>query len=148
MAKARAVLGSFNAHREVNKVGSRLNFNGFDLAVRDALKTHYGDANKVEYAVGILAELPEDSLMEKLGMKDEAIIGSTLMNAIARHAFRYILSNRYMTREFLNREVLGDFGWTNLHATSTVADLVKRNVAGEMDRSEVDRLRITFEAPK
>ena len=142
--KARSVLGSFNAHRRAQQM-DRASFNTFDPRYRDRLKALYkNDVNKVEYAVGILAELPEIGWLEKLGFKDEPIIGRTLMNAIAKHAFRHILSNRFLTREYLNREVMTDFGWRNLKATSTVADLVRRNMDGEMDQIAADALRITF----
>lgn len=145
LEKAREVLGAFNAHREVQEAGSSLGFEAFDPAFRDKLKELYGnDPSKVDYAVGIFAELPKPGLLEKLGVKDDPIIGSTLMNAIAKHAFRHILSNRFMTREYLNPEMLTDFGWANLHATSTVADLVKRNVAGEMDIAQAEALKIGF----
>lgn len=143
--KARAVLGSFNSHRRAQKM-PHVNFSAFDPRYRDRLRALYkGDPNKVEYAVGILAELPESGWMEKLGLKDEPIIGTTLMNAIAKHAFRHILSNRFMTSEYLNREVMTDFGWRNLKETSSVADLVRRNMSGEMDQATADALRITFD---
>lgn len=147
LIKARKVLGSFNAHRialGLDPVG----FDAFDPGCRDQLRELYGnDPDRVEYAVGIFAEQPETGIAEKLGLKDPSIIGDTLLNAIAKHAFRHILSNRFMTEEFLNRQVLGDFGWDNLHSTSTVADLVKRNVAGEMSQSDADQLRVSFENP-
>lgn len=143
--KAREVLGSFNAHRRAQNM-DQIDFSTFDPQYRDRLRELYkNDANKVEYAVGILAELPEIGWMEKLGLKDEPIIGSTLMNAIAKHAFRHILSNRFLTREYLNPEVMTDFGWRNLKVTSTVADLVERNVTGEMDQSAAKALRISFD---
>lgn len=144
VVKARAVLGSFNSHRRAANM-FRAGFSSFDPRYRDRLKALYkGDPDKVEYAVGILAELPSSGWMEKLGLKDPPIIGETLMNAIAKHAFRHILSNRFMTREYLNREVMTDYGWRNLKATSSVADLVRRNMAGEMDQIAADSLRITF----
>ncbi|MEO1458765.1 MAG: peroxidase family protein [Pseudomonadota bacterium] len=142
--KARDVLGSFNTHRRASGL-SRASFSDFDPRYRDQLKELYkGDANKVEYAVGILAELPQSGWMERLGLKDEPIIGNTLMSAIAKHAFRHILSNRFMTQEYLNREVMTDYGWRNLGATSSVADLVRRNMGGEMEQAAADALRITF----
>lgn len=143
--KARAVLGSFNSHRRAQKM-PRINFSAFDPRYRDRLRALYkGDPSKVEYAVGILAELPVSGWMEKLGLKDEPIIGNTLMTAIAKHAFRHILSNRFMTSEYLNRDVMTDFGWRNLKETSSVADLVRRNMDGEMDQATADALRITFQ---
>lgn len=144
--KARRVLGSFNAHRRTQG-RAPATWKDFDPTYRNRLKELYGgNINRVEYAVGILAELPEDGWLEKLGLKDSSILGSTLMNAIAKHAFRHILSNRFLTREYLNREVLTDFGWKSLHATSTVGDLVRRNVGGEMDQAEADALKITFDS--
>ena len=146
--KARQVLGSFNSHREAHTPGSSVGFDAYDPRFRDRLEELYGnDPDKVEYAVGILAELPQPGIMEKIGFKDEPIIGPTLMNAIARHAFRHILSNRYMSREFLTPEVMTEFGWDNLHRTSTVADLVKRNVLDEMSSAQAESLKIGFAAP-
>lgn len=148
LAKARKVLGSFNSHRNARQPGSSASFSDFDPKFRARLKELYkGKINQVEYAVGIFAELPKPGLMEKLGIKDDPIIGSTLMNAIATHAFRHILSNPYMTSEFLNPAVMTKFGWDNLHATSTVADLVGRNMQGEMDAHAAKRLRISFVNP-
>lgn len=146
--KAREVLGFFNAHKEAQEPGSSVGFDAFDPKFRERLKELYkGNPDRVDYLVGIYAELPKRGLMEKLGIKDDPIIGPTLMNAIAKHAFRHILSNRYMTREYLNPEVMTDFGWDNLHTTSTVADLVKRNVAGEMSQAQANALRISFVNP-
>jgi heme peroxidase len=148
LKKSREVLGFFNSHKEVQKRGSSLDFDAFDPKISNKLKRLYkGNPDRVEYAVGILAELPKSGLLEKLGIKDEPVVGPTLMNAIAKHAFRHILSNRFMTREYLNPEVMGDFGWKNLHNTSTVADLVKRNVTGEMDQAQADNLKIGFANP-
>lgn len=147
LEKTRRMLGFFNAHREVQELGSAVGFDAFDPAYRDQLEALYGDPDRVEYAVGVLAELPAPGWAEKLGLKDDPIIGPTLMRAIAKHALRHILSNRFMTREFLNREVLGDFGWESLHATSGVADIVRRNLSGEMDQARADALRIGFTDP-
>lgn len=142
--KARAVLGSYNDHRRAAGM-FRVGFSSFDERYRERLKQLYdNDPNKVEYAVGILAELPQSGWMEKLGLKDEPILGETLMNAIAKHAFRHILSNRFMTKEYLNKEVMTDYGWQNLKETSSVADLVRRNMSGEMDQASANALRITF----
>ncbi|NRB35978.1 MAG: hypothetical protein HRU31_14805 [Rhodobacteraceae bacterium] len=47
--------------------------------------------DRVDYAVGINAELPEDIFSVRIGLRDPSIIGTTLMNAIAKHAFRHIL---------------------------------------------------------
>ena len=142
--KARKVLGSFNSHRKAQDMPPA-SFETFDERYRDRLRTLYkGNADNVEYAVGILAELPTTGWMEKLGLKDEAIIGDTLMNAIAKHAFRHILSNRFMTKEYLNPDVMTEFGWQNLKNTSTVADMVRRNMGGEMDQAAADALLISF----
>lgn len=148
LKKAREKLGFFNSHREVQVKGSSLGFDAYDPKYSGKLRELYkNNPNRVEYAIGILAERPQTGLLDKLGIKDKPIIGSTLMNAIAKHAFRHILSNRFMTREYLNPDVLGDFGWDNLHNTSTVAELVKRNVSGEMDQVQADNLKIGFANP-
>lgn len=148
LKKNRAVLGFFNSHKEVQKSGSSVGFDAFDPKFRAELSELYkGNPDRVEFAVGILAELPKSGWLEKLGIKDEPIVGPTLMNAIAKHAFRHILSNRFMTREYLNPEVMSEFGWKSLHETSTVADLVKRNVSGEMDQAQADKLKIGFANP-
>ena len=146
VAKARGVLGSFNAHREVQKQGSSLKFKDFDPRYREKLKELYGDVDKVEYLVGVFAEQPKRGLIEKLGIKSNPIMGSTLMDAIAKHAFRHILGNRYMTREFLNEKAMTKFGWKSLKNTSSASDLVKRNVP-EMGAQAKD-LRISLDAPK
>lgn len=145
LRKARGVLGSLNAHREVNKKGSSLKFSDFDPKYRDEIERLYGNVDKVEYYVGVFAELPKRGLLEKIGFKANPIIGATLLDAIAKHAFRHILSNRYMTREFLNKEVMTKFGWDSLNNTSSVADLVKRNVP-ELGSAANDLL-IGFKTP-
>ena len=145
--QARKKLGSFYSHRAVQNPSTAISFDDFDPDFRETLKKLYEKPERVDYAVGILAELPQPGWLEKLGIKDEPIIGATLMNAIAKHAFRHILSNRYMTKEYLNPDVMSDFGWQNLHSTASVADLVKRNVAGEMDQDAANNLRISFENP-
>ena len=101
----------------------------------------------MDYAAGICAELPEDSFAVQIGLRDPSIIGTTLMNAIAKHAFRHIVGNPFMTKEFLNRKTMGDFGWADLHAIKTVADIVRRNVQGEIDQAAADALRGSFLNP-
>ena len=145
LTKARGVLGSFNAHREVQKKGSSLDFNDFDPRFRDQLKKLYGNADKVDYLVGVFAELPKKGVVERLGIKSDSIMGATLLGAIGKHAFRHILGNRYMTREFLNKDAMTKFGWDNLKQTSSVSDLVKRNVPELGGRAK--SLRISFDAP-
>ncbi len=148
LVKSRQALGFFNSHREAQKPGTSVDFNAFDPEFRSKLERLYGgNPDRVEYAVGILAELPKSGLMERLGFKDEPTIGETLMNAIAKHAFRHILSNRYVTREYLNSEIMTDFGWNNLHRTSTVADLVKRNISGEVSQIQANSVQIDFANP-
>lgn len=143
LEKARAVLASFNAHKEAQQKNSSLTFEQFDPEFRSQLEKIYQNVDKVEYAVGIFAERPKSGMAEYLGFKEAPIIGATLMDAIAKHAFRHILSNRYMSREFLNSEVMTEFGWKTLHDTSTVSDLLKRNVP-ELNQQEIDDLNITF----
>lgn len=147
LASARGVLASFNAHRESSKKGSSLGFKDLDPDFREELKRLYKDPDKIDYFVGILAELPKAGVMTRVGIRKPAFIGETLMNAIAQHAFRHILSHRFMTREFLNADCMTDAGWASLHNTSTVADMVKRNVP-EMKSQEAKDLRISFDAPK
>ena len=52
-----------------------------------------------------------------------------------------------MTKEFLNHKTMGDFGWADLHAIKTVADIVRRNVQGEIDQAAADALRVSFLNP-
>ncbi len=145
LTKARGVLASFNTHREAQKKGSSVGFDAFDPRVRKDLERIYkGDPNKVDYAVGILAERPRPSWPDSLGLKQAPFIGDTLMNDVAKHAFRHILSNPFMARERLNPEVLTDFGWDNLHQTSSVAQLVARNVPEHPQAAALD---ISFQAP-
>ncbi|MEP2718922.1 peroxidase family protein [Pseudophaeobacter sp.] len=148
VVKGRQKLGSFNSHKEVQQEGSSVGFEAFDPNFRSALSRLYGgDPNRVEYTVGTLAELPKPGVLEKLGIKDEPIIGPTLMNAIGKHAFRHILSNRFMSREYLNPKVMTEFGWKSLHETASVSDLVKRNVSGEMDQAQAEKLKVGFSHP-
>ena len=146
LTKARGVLASFNDHREIQKKGSSIDFNDFDPRFRDKIKELYGDVNKVDYLVGIFAELPKKGIVERLGVKSGSIMGATLLNAIAKHAFRHILGNRYMTREFLNEDAMTKFGWNNLKHTSSVSDLVKRNVPELGQRA--NSLNISLDAPR
>lgn len=145
LTKARGVLASFNAHKEAQKKGSSVGFGAFDPRVRKDLERLYqGNPDRVDYAVGILAERPQASWPDKLGLKQAPFIGQTLMNDIAKHAFRHILSNPFMARERLNPETLTDFGWDNLHKTSSVMELVRRNVPEHSHGSTLD---ISFDAP-
>lgn len=147
LEKGRRHLGSFNAHREAQQAGSSLQFSDFDPAFQQALSELYGgDVNKLDYAVGIFAELPKKSWVEKIGFTDDSFLGSTIMGAIGKHAFRHILSNRFMSREFLNPQVMTEFGWETLQTTDSVEQLVKRNIP-EMSASEVAQLEISFDAP-
>ena len=148
LSKGRGVLGSYNAHREAHKPGSSHGFDVFDPEYRDELKRLYkNDINNVDYAVGIFAELPKRGIEVKMGLRDGSIMGSTLMDAIAKHAFRHILSNRYMSRDFLNPEVMTTVGWNNLQNTDSVETMLKRNVP-EMREADIEKLVVNFNAPE
>ena len=148
LSKGRGVLGSYNAHREAHKPGTSQGFDVFDPEYRDELKRLYkNDISKMDYAVGIFAETPKRGMAEKLGFRDDSIMGSTLMDAIAKHAFRHILSNRYMSRDFLNPKVMTTVGWETLQSTDSVETMLKRNVP-EMSEADVEKLVINFNAPE
>mgnify|MGYP001796405104 CR=1 FL=1 len=145
---ARNVLGSFNGHKRAQDPTGAANFAAFDPKFRARLRVLYADEpDRVNYAVGIFVALPALGLLERLGAKDEPIIGPALMNAIAKHAFRHILSNKHLSRAYLDKETLTYFGWRNLHDTSSVSNVVKHNLEGEMDLEAQKRRYVGFANP-
>lgn len=147
--KARQVLQPFNKYKELYEEDP-VGFDDFAPDDED-LEGLYVDPDNIEYYVGVIGEKKEKSgviawlARNFLGKKDP-IIGPALLDAITRHAFRHILSHRFMSREFLNEDVMTSFGWKNLSNTSSVADLVKRNLP-EMGAA-ADNLVVSLDAPK
>lgn len=151
LIKGRKMLASFNAHRESHKQGSSITFEDLDPKYQEQLRKLYNnDPDKIDYAVGLYAQLPRSTkwyirFLEYIGAKGKPIFSKTLMDGIARHAFRHILSNPYLTKEYLNEQSMTKTGWKNLQNTHSVADLVKRNVKNEISQKEIEKLHISFD---
>ena len=157
LSQGQEVLKPFNEYKGKFNGGSPAGFSDFkqekmqeelhEKPQEELLEEIYTDPNNIDFYVGIIGEKKERGCGHKLGVQKEPLFGPLLGAAVARHAFRHIFSNRLMSREFLNEEVMTTFGWDRLKATSGIADLVKRNVP-EMDDEAAKNLVISFDAPK
>ena len=138
LRQGQEVLQPFNAYKEFYG-GSPVGFDDFEQA--KLLKSIYNrNPDNIDFYVGIIGEKKERGLRHKLCIQKEPLFGPLLGDAVARHAFRHVFSNRLMSKEFLNEKVLTSFGWKRLKKTSGISDLVKRNVKNK-------NLVISFDAP-
>jgi prostaglandin-endoperoxide synthase 2 len=113
-------LATYNDYREAVKFPRITRFeqiNG-DPRVVDALRRVYGHVDKIEYFVGIFAE----ETPPRLG------VTPMIMRMVAVDAFSHLLTNPLLARSVYNRATFSDEGWETIQKTSTLKDLLERNI--------------------
>lgn len=151
LTKARDILAPFSQYRGLENLSNHKKFELFDPRYREQIRELYNNQfEKVDYTVGIYAELPNSSglssVLEKIGIKQKYLFGDTLLHGIAKHAFRHIFSNPLMRKEILNSDVLSKVGWNTFATTKTAKDIIIRNIP-EMNSDDAKKLEISFHAP-
>lgn len=127
-------LASYNDYREVMGYPRVTRFEQIsgDLDVVTALRGLYGDVERVEFFTGLFAEdAPARSAVPPL-------IG----RMVAADAFSHALANPLLSPHVYGEQTFTGLGMASIAATSTIADMAARNLAGG-----IAGLRITMDAP-
>jgi len=90
-----------------------------DVALRNTLKTMYGDINKVEFIIGLFAQ--------KHGKKQ--LYGDLMYAMVAYDALTQIYTNPLLSRNVYTAHTFTQYGLDLIKKTNTVKELVDRNVA-------------------
>jgi prostaglandin-endoperoxide synthase 2 len=88
------------------------------------LSTHYGSPDEIEFYIGIFAEdqIPNSPLP------------LLLFRMVAVDAFSQALTNPLMSEHVFNVETFTKYGWDTIHNTSSLQDILSRNVPeGNLD---------------
>ena len=95
-----------------------------DNGLRQKLETLYGDIDRLELVVGLFAEDP----------KPGALFGSLMLIMVAYDAFTQIYTNPLLSKAIYTAETLTTYGLELIDTTSSIADLVRRNVPGGLSQ--------------
>jgi prostaglandin-endoperoxide synthase 2 len=95
-----------------------------DKSLRQKLETIYGDIDRLELVVGLFAEDPQPG----------ALFGSLMLIMVAYDAFTQIYTNPLLSRAIYTAETLTAYGLELIDTTSSIADLVRRNVPGGLSQ--------------
>ncbi|TQV81015.1 hypothetical protein FKG94_09980 [Exilibacterium tricleocarpae] len=90
-----------------------------DAQLIDALKGLYNDVNQVEFIVGMFAQ----------GSVGEGLFGDLLNAMVAYDAFTQIYTNPLLSQNVYNAHTFSDYGLQLIEKTTSLADLVHRNLA-------------------
>lgn len=102
-----------------------------DTAVQDELRRLYKDIDHLELVVGLFAEEPRYGIL----------FGELMGVMVGSDAFTQALTNPLLSTHIFNAKTFTDAGLELINATSTIQDLVKRNVA------EGAAIKATFDYP-
>ena len=116
----KAQLASYNDYREMCNYPRVTDFDQItsDPDAQKLLKKLYGDVDKVEFYVGIYAE----------DLRENSTLPPLVGRMIGIDAFSQALTNPLLAENIFNKETFSPVGWEEIHNTSTISDLVNRNV--------------------
>jgi prostaglandin-endoperoxide synthase 2 len=95
-----------------------------DNGLRQKLKTLYGDIDRLELVVGLFGEDPQPG----------ALFGSLMLIMVAYDAFTQIYTNPLLSKAIYTAETLTAYGLELIRTTSSIDDLVRRNVPGRLSQ--------------
>ena len=95
-----------------------------DSGLRQKLESLYGDIDRLEPVVGLFAEDPQPG----------ALFGSLMLIMVAYDAFTQIYTNPLLSKAIYTAETLTTYGLELIDTTSSIADLVRRNVPGGLSQ--------------
>ena len=90
-------------------------------SLRQRLEAVYGDIDKLELVVGLFAEDPQPG----------ALFGSLMLTMVAYDAFTQIYTNPLFSTAIYTAETLTAYGLELINATSSIDDLVRRNLPAD-----------------
>ncbi len=128
-------LASFNAYRELCGYPRLKSWQ--DLSsnpdVQSALNDCYGDIENLELYPGLFAE----------DVRTNGILPTLMATMVAVDAFSQALTNPLLAPDNFNKETFSEAGMKEIESTSTLDDIVQRNVIGEVP--EKPRVNFTQE---
>ncbi len=112
-------LAPYNAYRKFFGLDALTSFEELcdDAALREHLQNLYGDIDKVEFVVGLLAQKHEP----------ERLFGDLLNVIVAYDAFTQIYTNPLLARNVYTAENFSEYGMALIANTDTAQHLVNRN---------------------
>ena len=119
-------LQSYNEYRQNFGLAKLRDFTELtkDKSLRQKLETLYGDIDRLELVVGLFAEDPQPG----------ALFGSLMLIMVAYDAFTQIYTNPLLSKAIYTAETLTAYGLELIDTTSSIADLVRRNVPGGLSQ--------------
>jgi prostaglandin-endoperoxide synthase 2 len=117
-------LASFNAYRRLCGYPKLKTFSDISSTpeVQSALHRFYGNTDNVELYVGLFAE----------DVRVNGILPTLMATMVAVDAFSQALTNPLLAPKNFNAKTFSDAGMEEIKRTSTLNDIVQRNVAGEL----------------
>ena len=121
---------SYNAYRECFDLDPMSSFEELtgDKALAAELESIYGKVDNVEFTVGLLAEQRPAN----------APIGETMMYMVGADAFSQALTNPLLANGIYGEDCFSDVGMEAIEATSTFADIVRRNTNSTIGKVSFD----------
>ncbi len=135
ITQSRAVrLRPYNDYREFARFPRAYRFEDIttDRRRQEALRDVYGDVDAVEFYPGLFAE----------DTRRNAVLPALIGRMVAIDAFSQAFTNPLLAPRVFNPETFSPYGWDLIRRTSTLSDLVHRNVP-ESDR----RFQVTMTRP-
>jgi prostaglandin-endoperoxide synthase 2 len=120
-------LASFNAYRKLCGYPTIKSFQDLSAKpeVRSGLQSCYGNIDDVELYVGLFAE----------DVRENGILPTLMATMVAVDAFSQALINPLLAPKNFNQETFSKAGMKVIDSTTTLDDIVQRNVAGESPES-------------
>jgi prostaglandin-endoperoxide synthase 2 len=95
------------------------------------LRSLYGDPSRIDFYVGLFAEEPvKNSPLPPL-----------LLAMVAVDAFSQALTNPLLSERVFNQETFTKFGWDEIHDTSSLGDIVRRNSPAAVGDARISMTR-------
>jgi prostaglandin-endoperoxide synthase 2 len=132
--QARAVrLRPYNDYREFAKFPRAHSFEDItsDRRRHDALRDLYGDVDAIEFFPGLFAE----------DTRRNAVLPALIGRMVAIDAFSQAFTNPLLAPRVFNPQTFSPYGWELIRSTSTLSDLLHRNVPDAGRRYQVTMTR-------
>ncbi|HWF75379.1 MAG TPA: peroxidase family protein [Solirubrobacteraceae bacterium] len=113
-------LRSYNDYREMSKTPRVTDFDQItgDVRVRDELRRLYGHVDNIEFYVGLFAE----------EVPDNGVCPGLMGRMVALDAFSQVYTNPLLAPRVYNEDTFSPLGMEILKATTTLSQVVNRNV--------------------
>ena len=133
-------LQGYNAYREACKLGKAASFGDItsDAALAAELEDVYGTVDEVEFFVGLFAE----------DQRPNSVLPPLIGRLVGLHAFSQLMTNPLFAPELYNTETFSERGAQIIDETTSLADMVRRNIPAGGDMPEVRLTRAGWKRAK